>query len=458
MRIEEINLSFTLSQLFVNLSCLDQPFWLDSALHDGKLGRYSFMGALPLAQLTCHASGNRLTIGQERVSVSDDPFEALEALTQRFQVHETSDFPFIGGAVGFLSYDLKGSIENLPALAVDDLNMPLMHFAVYDVILAFNHQTETLYLISHSFRPEVETIIEQVKKAIYTHVDMPGYTPKPTVFTPDQSKSEYLKRIDSIKAYIKSGDIYQANFTQRLSCDFDGDPLGLYLTLRTQNPAPFASFLTCNGFKILSCSPERFINVRHGFIETRPIKGTVKRGVTEESDKINREWLASSQKDHSELLMIVDLERNDLSKVCQVGSVKVPELFAIEGYATVYHLVSTVVGKLEDTVTLGDILRATFPGGSITGAPKIRAMEVIDSLENHARGIYTGSIGYIGFDGAVDLNIVIRTLVNSNQKLYFGVGGGIVWDSIAESEYEESLTKGKALMTAVGGSHYEVVE
>lgn len=235
------------------------------------------------------------------------------------------------------------------------------------------------------------------------------------------------------------------NMTQCFSTQINKHPINIYERLRTINPAPFAAYLNYDNFKIVGSSPERFLQIRSRKVETRPIKGTLPRGKSPEEDILNREKLYSSVKDRAENLMIVDLMRNDLGRVCEFGSVKVPELFCVEQYSTVFHLVSTITGVLREDKDAVDCIKATFPGGSITGAPKIRAMEIIDELEPTCRHLYTGSIGYIGFDGDMDINIVIRTILIKKDIAYYQVGGGIVWDSQAEKEYQETLDKGKAL-------------
>src|SRR3712207_514521 len=260
------------------------------------------------------------------------------------------------------------------------------------------------------------------------------------------TKEGYIEAIEKIRNYIKCGDIYQANMTQRFQCDINEEPYDIYARLRKINPAPFASFMDFKDGYIVSSSPERFIKIKDRYIETRPIKGTCPRGKSPEEDKKNKEGLLSSEKDKAELLMIVDLERNDIGKISKPGSVKVTELFHLETYPTVHHLVSTVVGEIKDELDVVDCIKETFPGGSITGAPKIRSMEVIDELEPNQRNIYTGSIGYIGFNGDADLNIAIRTIICKDKKAYFQVGGGITWNSNAELEYQETLHKAKALI------------
>ena len=265
----------------------------------------------------------------------------------------------------------------------------------------------------------------------------------------NMTEDYYLASIKKLKDYIHSGDIYQVNFTQRFECDFKEDSNELYKNLRAINPAPFAVYLDFGEGEIISSSPERFIKLTDGTIETRPMKGTRPRGKSILEDEKLKTELVNSEKDRAELLMIVDLMRNDISRVAKTGSVVVTELFHLEEYATVLQMVATIQGELKDELSAVDIIKSTFPGGSITGAPKIRAMEIIDELETTTRNIYTGSIGYLGFDGDMDLNIAIRTIVLKDGSAYFQVGGGIVWDSDPHEEYEESLVKGRALVKAL---------
>lgn len=267
----------------------------------------------------------------------------------------------------------------------------------------------------------------------------------------DFVKQDYLNAIDSMIDYIRAGDIYIANMTRQISVESSRTPYEVFRYLREHNPSPFGSYFNQPEFQIVSASPERFLEVRDHKVETRPIKGTRKRGITPEEDLMLKEELAQSEKDKSELLMIVDLERNDLNRVCRPGSVKVTELFEVETYATVFHLVSTIIGELETDKTVPDLIASTFPGGSITGAPKIRAMEIIDELEHSQRGLYTGSIGYLSLNGDCDLNIVIRTAVHQNGIYHLGVGGGITAESELEFEYDETWQKAKAVVAAIAG-------
>lgn len=462
-------------QAYWALKDFKQPFWLDSGMDANRLGRYSFLGADPTAYFCIKDGGcgvyQDLTLmagvvydtGEdgEVIShvgevVSQTPWELLRQVLadRRLTIPSTTDDNqpgFWGGAVGYFSYDLKDTLEILPHLAQNDLPIPLCQLHFYDWVYAYDHLLNQGFLLSYSDQVDLSPwrVLLESPQTICLE-------PGPFVMGPlksNMTRDAYNDGLDQIKSNIASGDIYQMNFTQRFSAPFQGDVISLYYRLRRENPAPFASFLRYPDLDILSCSPERFIEIRGNVVETRPIKGTVARGKDPLEDEANRLWLQQSEKDRSELLMIVDLERNDLSKIAAVGSVRVPELFAIEQYPTVFHLVSTVQADLGPNKDIVDVIQATFPGGSITGTPKIRAMCVIDQLEPTCRNLYTGSIGYISDSGHMDLNIVIRTIVKQKDIVHYQVGGGIVWDSKTDDEFEESLTKGGALKRVLYHDH-----
>ncbi len=443
--------SFELYALFK-----DKPysFFLDSGMDYSKLGQYSFIGFDPF--LTFRSKNDKIAISKngETSTYCGDPFKEFKKIFSEYKIEYHSDIPFIGGAVGYWGYDMCHHIENLPRTAVDDVNIPDCFWGLYDGIIVIDHRNEEVYIASLGIKDLDEKVIGKIESYIQKEekkgVEISDTHSKKSIYRgANFEKQEYIKAINKIKDYIKAGDIYQANMTQRFEYETEYSSFELYSKLRRINPAPFASFIDFGEGQIVSSSPERFIRIRDKVIETRPIKGTRPRGKTPEEDIANKEVLLSSEKDKAELLMIVDLERNDLGKVCKTGSVKVTELFHLEMYATVYHLVSTVVGELRADYDTIDCIKNVFPGGSITGAPKIRAMEIIDELEPTQRNIYTGSIGYVGFNGDADLNIVIRTIVCKNESAYFQVGGGIVWDSDPELEYEETLHKARALIEAL---------
>jgi len=373
--------------------------------------------------------------------------------------------------VGYFSYDLCHFIERLPATAVDDLNLPECYLAFYDTIVAFDHLEKKTYLVSTGF-PELretkrkrraEERLKEVKSWMLNKPSIAGElcsvsTEEGMVLKSNFSHEEYLRAVENVREYIRAGDIFQVNLSQRFEADLSIPPYELYQRLRKINPAPFASYLDFDGVSVVGASPERFLKVQGDWVETRPIKGTRPRGKSAAEDRALADELLASIKDRAENVMIVDLERNDLGRVCRYGTVRVTELAILETYPTVFHLTSTVKGRLCEDKDRIDLLKATFPGGSITGAPKVRAMEIIDELESTRRSVYTGSIGYLSFSGEMDLNIVIRTFLVKGGRAYFQVGGGIIYDSEPEAEYVETLDKAKALIQALNLSLRVVVE
>ena len=442
------------------------PFFLDSGNDYKELGRYSYMGSSPFLEATAYP--DRLELfwvnRAHREIIPLQKSQSLNFLNESQSKYHVlhPPFPFSGGAVGFLSYDLKDEIESLPNSTVDDLTLPLWRFAWYDGIVIYDHFQEKYWITAcgideygtcHAdFAHARVACLEQI---LYPFVPEQLGEPEDLMHStidPSVSHAQYLSDLKRVIDYIYAGDIYQANLTQRFSMVWEGDPWDLYSRLHRQNPAPFAAFLPYSDFQILCSSPERFIRIQtDGKIETRPIKGTRPRGKSPEDDQSQAIELQNSSKDRAELTMIIDLERNDLGRICEFGTVKVTDLIKLEKYPTVWHLASTITGQLRSGLEPSDIIQAVFPGGSITGAPKIRAMEIIEELELYKRGLYTGSIGYMAFDGTWDFNIVIRTILLKNGKAYIHVGGGIVADSIPESEYNETLDKAKALFRVLKG-------
>ncbi|OPJ57044.1 aminodeoxychorismate synthase component I [Alkalithermobacter paradoxus] len=448
--IKKINTNLSSFEIYTIFKDDNHSFILDSAIDKERLGRYSFISANPFEIIKLKNCEN-------------NPLEVLREKLSKYKVENKTNIPFIGGAVGYLSYDLCHYIEEIPKTAIDDVNIPQIYFGLYNWVIAIDHIENETYIVTPNIDEKLEfNIIEDVSQRILDSqnngIDKVCYeesSHEEIDLKSNFTKEEYVNSIKKIQDYIESGDVYQVNLTQRFSGEINISSYDLYRDLRRVSPAPFGSFLKFDDVHILSNSPERFIKCVDNIVETRPIKGTRPRGKTQEEDIMYRNELINSEKDKAELLMIVDLERNDLGKVCKVGSVKVPELFKLEEYTNVHHLVATVIGNLKDDCDAVDVIKATFPGGSITGAPKIRAMEIIDELEPTKRNVYTGSIGYIGFDGNLDLNIAIRTIVKKDKNVYFQVGGGITWDSDPNEEYEETLHKAKSMMRALKG-RYEV--
>ncbi len=463
--IEEIKTPFSSIGLFRLFGNEPFGFFLDSGMDSQKLGRFSFLGFDPF--LIFRSKEDRIEIiegGKTQELNGYNPFNVLKGLLSKFKI-ENKDIPlpFTCGAVGYFAYDLCRHLEDVPQNALDDLNLPDSYVSFYDTTIIFDHLKDKTYIASCGYpeqdsskrsaraRRRLDVIKERIERAQIAgkrRVETNTVLAKADL-TSNFSKNEYIEAIKTAKEYIASGDIYQVNLSQRFSCDTEILPRVLFENLRAINPAPFSAFLDFDDIKIVSASPERFLSKRGQSIHTRPIKGTRPRHSNPVLDERLRIELLSSVKDRAEHVMIVDLERNDLGRICEYGSVLPTEFVMLEKYSTVFHLTSTVNGTLREGVDALDCLINCFPGGSITGAPKIRSMEIIDELEPTKRSVYTGSIGYIGFDGNMDTSIVIRTFIIKDKRAYFQVGGGIVADSDPEMEYQETLDKAKALIESL---------
>ena len=431
----------------------DYPVLLDSALEIPGLGRYSYITADPL--LVVRSKGRRVEI-LEHGSVTrleDNPFSVVQRLLADFHTDRFEDGPsFQGGAIGYFGYEMGGLLERLPGTAVDDLALPDMSIGIYDWVIAFDHADDRAWLITTDFSEEnrAQWALDRILQGRFASAPRNGNPTIATNLRSNFAREQYLDAVNRVKKYIVAGDIYQANTSQRFEATVDTDSWDLYQALRHTAPAPFGAYLGFPEFCVLSASPEQFLRVEDGFVETRPMKGTRPRGATDEDDISLATELAASEKDRAENIMIVDLLRNDLGRVCIPGTIRVPELFTVEKYPNVHQLVSSVTGRLRPEHDAIDLLTACFPGGSVTGAPKIRAMEIIDEIEPVQRGVYCGAIGYIGFDGSMQLSIPIRTMVKKRNRVYLQVGGGIVADSDPESEYQETLDKARGGLQALG--------
>ncbi len=472
--LEEIDLPISAIDAYSLLRQQPYSFLLDSGMNDNGLGRHSFIGSDPF--LIMRSRGREVSLvragtGDIREEIfRADPFDVLDSLLKRYALAPTvsppdeSPTPFAGGVVGYLSYDLGSHIEDLPSSAADDLELPESYLCFYDVAVTFDHFTNKAYIASTGL-PETEDEpgrtrarerLDSVKELLlgrrrqpFVTIFPPGSHQVPSDLKSNFTRLEYLAAVEAAREYIAAGDIFQVNISQRFSADFPGDAYQLYCYLRHINPAPFAAYLDFDGLALVCASPERFLRVRKDQVETRPMKGTRPRGATQAEDEALAHELRQSVKDKAENVMIVDLVRNDLGRVCSFGSINVKDLWTLEKYATVFQLTSTIEGRLKPGMSRIDLLRACFPGGSITGAPKVRAMEIIDELEPTRRNAYTGSIGYFAFSGEMDLNIVIRTMLAKSGKVYFQVGGAITYDSDPEKEYQETMDKAKALLQSL---------
>jgi len=381
-----------------------------------------------------------------------DPFMVLEDVLGALGLPGPSPLqPVAAGGLGFLAYDLKNHLERLPTTAVDDLDLPEMVFAFPRRLVVHDRGAGTFRQIRVLYEDEAGRLLQEAGETWPSPAEaLAGY--QVGALTSNFTREAYLAAITRVRDYIRQGDVYQVNLAQRFSFPFRGEAYRLFRRLFDLNPAPFYAFLNCGDFQVLSTSMERFLYRRGDYLETRPIKGTRPRGRTPEEDQALRRELADSLKDDAELSMIVDLLRNDLGKVCAPRTVQVKEHKRLEAYQNVYHLVSIVSGRLRPEVSHVDILKATFPGGSITGCPKIRAMEIIDELEPNVRHVYCGAMGYLGLHGNLDLNVAIRTAIIARGRAHFAVGGGVVYDSVEADEYEETLHKGRTLFGIIEGS------
>ena len=462
--VEELSPAPDAIDVFRRFSALPQCVFFDSALRHEQLGRYSFVAADPFDFLEVPADGS----------------DALAKLAEQLSHYSASQVdglpPFQGGAAGLLGYELAHSLERLPKARFDEFELPALALGLYDVVVAFDHKDNRAWIVSHGF-PETD-LKQRTSRAVErlgqfcdliqadenransfdktTAAALRGDQLAPQHptnilddLTSDFSREDYLKAVERAVEYIHAGDVFQVNLSQRLLFPARDTSLELYLRLRDCNPATFAAFFDLGQAQILSTSPERFLQLRSGEIEARPIKGTRQRTHHPEADLYVADQLRASEKDRAENVMIADLLRNDLSRVCEPDSVHVRELCQLETYEFVQHLVSVVRGKLREELDAIDLLRASFPGGSITGAPKVRAMEIIAELEPTARGAYCGSLAYVGFDGSMDTSILIRTITAARGWWQLPVGGGIVAQSEPTAEYEETWHKAEGMLRAL---------
>jgi len=437
--------------VFERMAARPGIIFFDSA-RPGKLARYSFLAHDPLESFVTRDA-----------TYGIDPFAEVSSRLAEMTAETIPGLPpFQGGAAGVLNYELGRCWEELPQPIFDEFELPACVIHIYPSVFAWDHEQQRGWWISHDkaaqrLWSEIEAGVKEpcAIEVSDQHVEIPLGVPQFDVTQDGISlhsnftEQGYLDAVQQVIEYIRAGDIFQANLSQRLRLPAKRSPVEQYLRLRDTNAAPFAGYFAHDDWAVMSSSPERFVELQHGIASTRPIKGTRKRATNPEANLYTRDELRESEKDQAENVMIVDLLRNDLSRVCEPGSIRVPELCTIEEYATVTHLVSEVTGKLKRGHTFWDLLAATFPGGSITGAPKIRAMEIITELEQVARGPYCGSMFYCGFDGTADSNILIRTMTQRYGMLHAPVGGGVVAQSIPAREYEETWHKAQGMLRAL---------
>jgi len=425
----------------------NQPWavFLDSGYPHSQQGRYDIIAAEPMSTLVTHGEITQIIRNGAEINSNQNPFDLVKQELANSSNKGFAGLHFNGGAIGYFSYDLARRLEKLPVIADNAEHIPEMAVGIYNWAVLVDHYQRQSFLVGQGCTEDHWQMLIGLFSVLPAKDQTRGFKVTSEVKS-NMDKASYTRAFERIKHYLKEGDCYQVNLSQRFVASCEGDPWVAYQLLREMNAAPFSAYLNFPEAQILSSSPERFLKLENGRVETKPIKGTRPRKAYPASDWQQIDLLRNSPKDRAENLMIVDLLRNDLSKTCKTGSVKVPALFSVESYATVHHLVSTVTGLLSDGQHALDLLKSCFPGGSITGAPKIRAMEVIEELEQNRRGVYCGAIGYMGFDGNMDSNIAIRTLVHAKGTIRFWAGGGIVNDSDVEEEYQECFDKAEALL------------
>lgn len=441
-------------------------FLLDSGKGEKETARYSFLGGNPFLSFKCRNRDVTIWKNGETLSKQSDPIKSFSAILEEHRTSYFSYLPhFFGGGVGYFSYDMAHYLEPSFVIKKNNLHLPDIHFIFVDEIVAIDHFEKKIKFIcltktsgkriDQIYYNSILRLTDRINQYYLSSSEEESLNNKKKIviekgtFQSNVSKKEFEDMVRKTKTYIKEGDIYQANLSQRFETKFNGDPFTLFKCLQKINPSPFSAFLKFDDFFIVSSSPERLVKVYKNRIETRPIAGTRPRGITLNQDKLLSTELLLNEKEKAEHLMLVDLERNDLGRLCEYGSVKVDEFMILEKYSHVWHIVSNIKGILKNDVNLEAILNACFPGGTITGCPKIRSMEIISEIESIGRGPYTGSLGYIGFSGEMDLNIIIRTVWVNNGKAYFQVGAGIVADSEPELEFYETYDKAEAMLTAI---------
>ncbi|MEJ2659040.1 MAG: aminodeoxychorismate synthase component I, partial [Desulfobacterales bacterium] len=429
---------------------------------DLDCARYHILAAKPWLTLKGRHRNLMITASNQSIEFKTDPFDILHRILNAFRLNDLDidpsglTRPIAAGLFGYLSYDLKDALEKLPRTSIDDLMLPHLFFFAPSIIVVHDKAEDMTRLCIPirriSGQDNLDRDLRTFKHILGTKtLKKQCFSGDPDGFKSNFTQTGYMAAVKKIKEYIAAGDVYQVNISQRFEMDFAGDAFSLFVKLHNDNPAPFFAYIHAGDHQVVSTSPERFLAQTADRLETRPIKGTRPRGKTPTEDETLGRELKNSQKDDAELSMIVELLRNDIGKVCRAGTVRVAEHKRLEAYRNVFHMVSIVNGLLDRDSNSVDLLKATFPGGSITGCPKIRSMEIIDELEPHRRHIYTGSIGYISFHDTLDFSIAIRTATITNGKIIFSVGGGIVFDSEPLEEYDETLHKGRTLMEAFKG-------
>ena len=445
---------------FMRLRHLPQAFLLESIEGSEKVARYSFLGGDPQLRLRATLAGVEIAERGAVRRLVQDPLEAARDTLRRYRPVPDPTLPrFYGGFVGAFSYDLIRTIERLPHQPPDDRGFPVLDLALADTVVVFDRARPRLRIVANAFveggaerayrgaRERIESWVDLLRRPL---PDTPPARPRRLPLRSNMTRERYLESVRRCREYIHAGDAFQIVFSQRFAQEIgDLDPLAIYRALRVLNPSPFMFYLEGGDATLVGASPELLVRLEGDLVEMRPIAGTRRRGLTDEEDRALADELLGDEKERAEHVMLVDLARNDLGRISRFGTVRVPELMTIERYSHVMHIVSLVQGRLGPGRDAFDVLRAVFPHGTVSGAPKVRAMEILDELEPTARGPYAGAVGYVGFGGTLDTCIAIRTLAVKGGVAYVQAGGGIVADSVPENEYDETINKAKALVRAV---------
>ncbi len=445
---------------YMRLRGLPHAFLLESAEGSEKIARYSFLGGDPRLTVRASEAGVEVTEGGVTERYTEDPLTVARAVLRRYRPVADPTLPrFFGGLVGYFGYGLVRTIERLPNTPPDDTGLPMCSLALADTVLIFDHARHRIRIVSNAFiedgaerayqaaRARIEAWLDRLRRPL---PQQPSAPPSPLRLRSNMTRERYLASVERCKEYIHAGDAFQIVFSQRFQAEIGSlDPFAIYRALRMVNPSPFMFFLEDQGATLVGASPELLVRLEGDLVEMRPIAGTRPRGLTDEEDRRLAEELLADEKERAEHVMLVDLTRNDVGRVSRYGTVRVPDLMTIERYSHVMHIVSAVQGRLLPGKDGFDVLRAVFPHGTVSGAPKVRAMEILDELEPTARGPYAGAVGYVGYNGALDTCIAIRTLVVKDGVASVQAGGGIVADSVPAAEYDETINKAKALVRAI---------
>lgn len=435
--------------VFLSVSGKNKVLFESAAKHE-ESGRYSFIAYDPIAELIGNKESYLFRKEGEEEKREGSVFQKLRDLIPIS--NESLPFSFFGGAIGYFSYDTAFYTEKIGPLLPDELNMPDVHLLFYNQFIVIDHLLQKVSILAIDLfqegktREEMDEYIHQIEEQLKNGTTLIEVEKSTVEFRPSIDQETFVNMVEKAKNYIECGDIFQVVLSQRFSSDFKGNPFSLYRSLRTSNPSPYMFYLEFDDYTILGTSPESLVKITDGFIKTNPIAGTKPRGKTKEEDRKLEELLLSDEKELAEHRMLVDLGRNDLGRVSKVGTVNVSKYMKIEKYKYVMHIVSEVIGEKRDDVHVVDVITSCLPAGTVSGAPKIRAMQIINELEQQKRGVYAGAIGYISINGNLDLAIAIRTMIVKDEKAYVQAGAGIVYDSIPQSEYEETLNKMKALL------------